>query len=108
MIRHRKSIAARLAVALVAACFSVGAGAAGATGRSQVAGPAASADPIERPAEPVPGQYIVNLHEPVPDAEVHAQAETLADEHDGTVLYTYSAALPGSASQMSEADAIAP
>jgi len=107
LIRRGTPIATVFAVALTAVCLSVGAGPAGAAGRAQVTENGASVDPIERPAEPVPGRYIVTLHEPAPVAEVHAQAETLADEHDGTVLYTYSAALTGFSVEMSEADAIA-
>ena len=103
----RRAIGAVLTVAVMALGLTVGAGPAGAAARTQVTPGGGQTDPIERPAEPVPGQYIVMLRGPEPDAEVHEQADSLAGEYDGTVLDTYDAALNGFSVRMSEADAIA-
>lgn len=72
---------------------------------------------IERPDEPVPGQYIVTLRDPAADASapaaaqadaaVQTQASSLADEYDGTVIDTYSAALAGFSVRMDDGDAVA-
>ena len=41
---------------------------------------------IQRPADPVPGEYVVTLKDA--PADVPAQADSLATAHDGTVLET--------------------
>lgn len=51
----------------------------------------------------VPGRYIVVLMDSV--ADVSAEASTLAARYDGTILYTYTAALRGFAVAMPDANA---
>ena len=58
---------------------------------------------IERPEDPIEGQYIVTLR--TSSSSVPTVADALADAHDGTVVRTYSHALSGFAVQMSEAEA---
>jgi subtilisin family serine protease len=66
--------------------------------------PTAVTDGIERPSDPVPGRYIVQLRDVSPDA-VPSTATRLADAHGGSVVQLYRHALAGFAVNMSETDA---
>jgi subtilisin family serine protease len=74
------------------------------SGSTPGAGPGAAAtDPIGRPAEPVPGQYIVAL---APSREDTASlARSVAADHGGRVLDVYDQALHGFAVAMDDAHA---
>lgn len=120
----RRRVTSRLAIAaLVTAALSLGsvAAAAGPPDSQPLVTDGAVTDPIERPPEPVPGQYIVTLREPAPaagqapstpapspsesHAAVEAQAADLADRYGGTVLVTFATALSGFGVRMSDAEA---
>jgi len=58
-----------------------------------------------RPAEPIPGQYIVVFRRDVRDAQ--AVAKALADKHGGKLKHTYKAALKGMAVRLSDSAAAA-
>jgi len=83
-------IAAALALALL------GAGVSG-----LVAVPAGAADPVGRPDDPVPGQYIVLLRPSAAD-DVPALSEALTREARGEVVETYDTALPGFVAHLSD------
>jgi subtilisin family serine protease len=92
----RRAAAAAAITALVAGLASGTAGAA----------PPNEPGTVVEVADAVPGQYIVTLQD-VSVSEVRPTAVELAEEHDGSILFTYRHALRGFAVEMSEADALA-
>src|SRR5262249_29954568 len=66
-------------------------------------GPRPSAEPVGRPAEPVPGQYVVALAPS--QLPALAVATAIADDHHGRVLDVYDSALHGFAVAMADVDA---
>ncbi len=68
----------------------------------------ASAQDVETPARPIPGQYIVVLDEDrVIRAAVKGEAEAIAKAHGGSLLHIYEDALRGFTARMSPAAAAA-
>ena len=103
VIRHRKSIAAGLAVVLVAACLSVGAGA---SGHGPFPGRRARRERRPDRSSRRSGSGPVHRRPARARAGLRgaAQAETLADEHDGTCSTLQRGAVRLQR-EMSEADA---
>jgi subtilisin family serine protease len=94
--RHGASLIAGLLVA--ALLVSVGGSVAGAQ--------ASPTGEIHRAARPVPGQYIVTLHDEDPDTTA-ARANALAAQYHGAVSRVYEHALQGFAVRMNEQQAAA-
>ena len=81
----------------------VGVGSAGASPRRL--GPVQGPGRVLRPAEPIAGQYIVQLQPVAPGAEAAVSGD-LATGHGGTVVRTYRHALQGFVVRMSDAEAL--